>query len=902
MRRFFRLRPSTRAEVYADADDELDAMITARIEYLQAQGLSPEEARAEALRRVGRDLEAARRRVHHSAGRRERRLRLHERLESIGQDLRYAVRGLLRRPGFTVVAALTLAIGIGATTAIFSAVNTLLLRPLPYERPEELMKVSLTIPANASQDGRFDMVWSYPKYRVFREAQQLFSSLAPYALQQATITRDEVEQLRVELVGASYLRTLGLEPQRGRDFDLALDAQAGATREVIISDALWQRRYNADPGIVGRTIELDREAYTIVGVGPADFPGLTGRAELFVPVTTRSAEMLGEIDSHEFHVVARRRSGIDAAAAIAGVEVLGAQVHDAFPGSRMGGAGRTGGRAWGAIARPLDDARVAPGIRRAVLVLFGAVAFVLLIACANVANLLLARADLRRRELAVRRAIGAGRARLVRLLLTESILLAALGGGAGLLLARSTVRALSTIDPAITLRAGGSGGMGAVSFASIQLDWTTLGFAFAVTLLVGLLFGLLPALDLTRTTLNATMKDAHARVTGGRRCLVIAEVALTMVLLAGSGLMIRTLGKLLSIDPGFDGRNVLTVRLTVPPGGLIRDSLPVFYVELLDHLRAIPGVLDAAIGNCPPLNGGCNGTRVTLLDRPKNDAAEVLSTGVHWVTPGWFGTLGVQLKRGRDFTGADRMEAPNVVVINETAARLFWAGEDPIGRRVGVGQGGFGDGAEVIGIVGDVRQNMDSLPKADVYLPYFQSPRPGMMIFVRTADIPGRSATAVRAALREVAPQYPIYDLKSMRERAAAATAQARFGAVLLGLFAAIALALAVIGVYGVVSLMVSARTREIGVRVALGADQRRVQRLVIGAGLVLALVGTALGLAGALLATRTLRSLLFELSPTDPATYAATAALLVGAATLASWVPARRAARLDPMRALRAD
>jgi putative ABC transport system permease protein len=620
--------------------------------------------------------------------------------------------------------------------------------------------------------------------------------------------------------------------------------------------------------------------------------------------------MLGEIDSHEFHLVARRKSGIGAAAAVAGVEVLGAQVHDAFPDSRMGrrgalsapgGGGRRDARAWGASAHPLNDARVAPSIRRAVLVLFGAVAFVLLIACANVANLLLARADLRRRELAVRRAIGAGRARLVRLLLTESVLLAAFGGGAGLLLARSTVRALSKIDPAITLRAGGSGGMGAVSFASIQLDWTALGFAFAVTLLVGLLFGLLPALDLTSTTLNATMKDAHARVTAGRRCLVIAEVALTMVLLAGSGLMIRTLGKLLSVDPGFDGRNVLTVRLTVPPGGLARDSLPVFYVQLLDRLRAVPGVLEVAIGNCPPLNGGCNGTGVTLLDRPKN-AAEVLSTGVHWVTPGWFGTLGVPLKRGRDFTRADRMGAPKVVVINETAARQFWAGEDPIGRRVGVGQGGFSDGAEVVGIVGDVRQNMDSLPTADVYLPYFQSPRPGMMIFVRTAEIPGRSATAVRAALREVAPHYPIYDLKPMRERAAAATAQARFGAVLLGVFAATALALAVIGVYGVVSLMVSARTREIGVRVALGADQRRVQRLVIGAGLLLALVGTALGLAGALLATRTLRSLLFELSPTDPATYAATAALLVGAATLASWVPARRAARLDPMRALRAD
>jgi putative ABC transport system permease protein len=899
MRRWFRLRPGTTAEVHSEADEELESLIAARIEYLRARGFSEQAARAEALRRVGPDLKSAREGLHRSAERRERRLRLHDQLESVIQDVRYAVRGLLRRPAFTVVAALTLAIGIGATTAIFSAVNVLLLRPLPYDEPDELMKVSLTIPANASRQGRFDMVWSYPKYRVFRESQQLFSSLAPYALQQATITREEVEQIRIEHVGATYLRTLGLAPLRGRDFDPALDAQSGVERQAIISDALWRRRFNADPAIVGRTIELDRESYAIVGVGPANFLGLTGRAELFVPVTTRSAEILGEIDWHEFHVVARRKPGIAVPTATTGVELLGAGVRAAFPGSLMGG------RQWGATASPLNDARVAPTIRRAFLVLFAAVGFVLLIACANVANLMLGRVSVRRREMAVRLAIGAGRARLVRLLLTESLLLAFVGGAAGVWVARLGAQALSRIDPAVTLRSGVSGGMGAISFEAIDIDWTALAFAFGITWLVGLLFGTVPALNLTRTSLASTMKDAsdrgHAGI-GTRRVLVIGEVALAVVLLAGSGLMIRSLANLLAIDAGYEGGNVLTVRLTVPPGGLPRDSLPEFYIQLLDRLRAVPGVRHAALSNCPPLNGGCNGTRMTLLDRPEGRDADGFPVGVHWVSPDWFRALRVPLKRGRAFTHADRLGAPKVVVINEAAARQGWPAQDPIGKRVAVGQGGFDDGAEIIGVVGSVRQNVDSLPKSEVYLPYLQSPRPGMMIFIRTAGDPTGYAAAVRAALTEVAPAYAVHDMKSMNERAAAATAQARVSAILLGLFAATALVLAIIGVYGVISLAVAVRTRELGIRVALGADQQRVLRLVVGDGLGMVALGAALGLVAALLVTRVLRSLLFELTPTDPGTYASAVALIILAALVASWLPARRAARLDPVRALRTD
>jgi predicted permease len=903
IRRFLRLRPQTAEAIHADADEELDALVTARIEYLEARGYSHEAARAEALRRVGAELTCARRQVHESAEHRERRMRLREYMDGIAQDLRYAARGLLRRPGFTAVAALTLAIGIGATTAVFSAVHVLLLRPLPYDRPDELMQVSLTVPASEAGPAIEDMVWSYPKYRVFRDAQQLFSSAALYSFYQTTVTRDEVEQLPMEFVGATYLRTLGLTPQRGRDFDVAVDAQPGAEREVLISDALWQRRYNADPEVTGRTIELDRLPYTIIGVAPAGFHGLTGRAELFIPIMTRPAEDLSEVLSHEFYLVARRKPGIDAAVASAGVAVISARLRAAFPGTTMGGRDRES-TGWGVSARPLNGERVAPIIKRSLLVLFGAVAFVLLIACTNVANLLLSRASVRRREIAVRLAIGASRARLMRLLITESLLLALIGGGAGAFLAWAGARKLSAIDPAVTLRMGGNRGLGAITFDAIQLDWVTLGFGFALTLVVGLAFAIVPAWNLTRASLSAAMKEAPARQqgsgSGSRRVLVIAEVAMAMVLLAGSGLMIRSLAKLLAIDPGFDGRPVLTVRLTVPGGSLARDSLPSFYVQLLERLRAVPGVQDVAIGNCPPLNGGCNLTIMEFMDRPGTERGP--SVSVQWASPTWFSTMGVPLLRGRMFTDADRQGAPKVVLVNETAASRFWPNENPIGKRVGVGQGGFGDGAEIVGIVRDVRQHMDSLPRPDVYIPYYQSPRASMMIFLRTGGNPAQLAPAVRAALREVAPHFPAYDLKPMRERAASATARARFSAVLLGLFGAIALALAIIGVYGVMSLAVAARTREIGIRVALGADRGKVERLVIGEGLVMVSIGALLGLSGALVGTRLLRTLLYDLTPWDPATYAATFVVLGLAALFASWAPARRAARLDPTRALRAE
>jgi len=891
-------RPSPQS-IRAEADAELESVITNRIEYLVAHGRSPDAARAEALNRLGASLDEARSQLHQSAQQREQRMRFSERVHSIVQDLRYAARGLAARPTFTIVAVLTLAIGIGATTAIFSAVNVLLLRPLPYAHPDELMKVTLVTPGRGAIPSNEQMVWSYPKSQVFRNAQHVFSDIALYASGQFTLRAGDAERVTGEEIGATYFSVLGLSAARGRLFDRSLDAHPNADRQAILSYGFWERRFNADPSIVGRTIDIDHQPYTVVGIGPRDFTGLSGQADLFLPLMVRPAEEFTQPQSHEFWMVARRAPGVSAQQALAAVRVLGKQVNDAVPDSYS----KT---PWGATTEPLDNARLAPSVRRSLLVLFGAVGFVLLIACANVANLLIGRANTRAREIAVRLAIGASRGRLVRLLLIESLLLAFVGAAASLLVAWGGVRALGTIDPATTLRVSRDSGLGAVAFSAISLDWTALAFTLGVTLIVGLVFGLVPAIGATRASLTDALKAGRTkstRVRRGslRRALVVVEVALAIVLLAGSGLMLRSLTKLLAVDTGFDGTNVLTMSMSIPVEGNARDSMPGFYEQLLDRVRAVPGVVDASMSNCAPMSGRCSSTVIWFDGHVPENPTRAPSIGLNWVSPTWFATMKVPLRRGRTFTGADRLGTPVVAVVNDVAAKKFWPGASPIGKHIGAGMSGMKD-AEVIGVVGGVRLRADSAPKPDVYISYLQFPRGGTTLFVRAARDPSAIAADVRRAIHEIAPQYPIFNVKTMAERTAAATASSRFSAALLGLFALTALSLASIGIYGVMALAVSARTREIGVRIALGADRQRVQRLVVGEGAALVAAGAVLGIAGALLTTRVLASLLFDLAPTDPPTYVAIVLVLGGCALAASWIPARRASRVDPVTALRAD
>ncbi|MEP6495816.1 MAG: ABC transporter permease [bacterium] len=899
VRRLFRLAPRNAAATRAEMDEELESLLVERIDALAARGMSLSDARTEALRRLGDDGERARDDLHRSAERRDRRMRFREYFDDFAQDIRYAARGLARRPAFTAVAVLTLAIGIGATTAIFSAVDVLLLRPLPFARPDELMNLTLVAPDMGRLTGNDQMHWSYPKYVAFRDAQSAFESLSVYQSLFFRQTSGDVQFLRGERVGATYLRTLGLRTVRGRDLDPAIDRAFGSAREILISYAFWQDRFNGDPAAVGQTIELYDVPYTIVGVTEAGFKGLTGRSQVFVPVSAQPAPF-ARAKTHQYNLIGRRKPGVTEAQAAAEAQILGTRINETF-------AGPTGTAApVSALAVPLDGIRVAPLVRTALLILFGAVLFVLLIACVNVANLLLGRASGRRREIAVRLAIGADRGRLLRLLLAESTLLAAIGGGAGVAIAWLGARLLSAVNPAEALGPQTDAGLGAVSFTSIGLDWRALAFALTLSLVVALIFGLVPALAVTRTSLGDALRSSvgagdRGAALSGRRALVVLEVALALILLVGSGLMIRSLSKLLATDYGFDGHNVLTASFTAFPDGSVVDSLPGIWRQVTERLAALPGVTHVGLGQCAPLSP-CSTTTMISKDGVAIDQGREPLARLNLVNADWFAVLHVSLRRGRLFDRGDLPNRPTVAVINEAAARAFFPNGSPIGHRFATRGGVLADGAEIVGVVANVRQSPDSVAAPELFVSADQMLVSRLFAFVRTTVDAASLGADVRRALREVSPRYPIDDMQTMDERTGAATAKARFSALLLGLFAATALSLAVIGIYGVMSLAVAARTRELGIRIALGADRRRVQRLVVGEGMALVSLGAALGLVGAVACTRVLRSLLFDLTPTDPLTYVAIIVLLTITAAGASWIPARRASRVDPIEALRTD
>jgi len=906
VRRLFRLAIRRPESIRQEMDEELRFHVEARIQHFIAHGMTPEEARREAIDRLGGSLTEARARLHHSVERKEHRMAMRERIDDLVRDIRYAAHGLRRRPGFTVIAVLTLAVGIGANTAIFSAIDALLLRSLPFRDPARLMDVIQRSPYDPANGGSTDMPWSYPKFMTFRAAERSYSNLALDSRQNFVLAGDAPERIAGERVSAEFLATLGTTVALGHDFPADLDRHVDAAKLVIISNALWQRRFQADPDVVGKVLRVDSTAYQVIGVLPSAFHGMSGDADILVPVTAESADNLGAWDL-EFAMVGRLKPQVTPGQAAEEARLLAPQVYQATPMDKNTISSGPGG-SWSATARPLNSVRVASPLRRSLLVLFGAVGLVLLIACVNLANLLLGRAASRRQEIAIRLAIGAARGRLVRLLLCESLMLAALGGVASVAIALWSTHVLRALNPAQALQAQGlSGSIGVVGFDGIKLDARALAFTFVITLLVGVLFGLLPALQATRPQLTESLKEGGAggglggvRLGASRRILVVAEVALALVLLAGSGLMLRSLGKILAINPGFDSDHLLTLRLSVPPGAVPKDSMPGFYQLIEDRLAALPGVRQAALIDCPPLNGGCNGTLMTFPDRPASATGNAM-VGVHWATPSWFSATRVPLRRGRMFDAGDRIGGPKVVLISEAAARKYWPNEDPIGKTVKVYQGGFHTGATVIGIVGDVRFGIiDSLPAPDVYISYGQATAARMMIFLRTAGDPLALVGPVRRALHESAAQEPVYDIASMSDRVGAASAQARFSATLLAMFAAVALGLAVMGIYGVMSFGVAQRTREIGIRIALGADRGRVVGMIVREGARLAAIGTAIGLAGALALTRLLRTLLFEVAPSDPATYAGIVVVIGAAALVASWLPARQAGRVEPTEALR--
>jgi putative ABC transport system permease protein len=799
---------------------------------------------------------------------------------------------LWKQPGFTLIAVITLSLGIGANTAIFSVVNALLLRPLPYRQPEQLVKVFRAPPDPAQ--GMLPSIWSYPRFEMLRDGNQSFAEVAGFNQSPYNLTgTDAPERLQVEMVSDGYFPLLGVNTIIGRSFtaeDAGTVAQLGY--------GIWQRRYGGDPQVVGRTIELDKEAFTIVGVLPPGFRGQSGTADVWLPMMAAPKfvrTVLTHPNDHWFQVIARLKDGVTLVQAQADMQRLSVQIEQKYPSP----PDRAPGNAKVPVLEPFQAAKVEPALRTSFLLLLGAVGLVLLIACANVANLLLARAVARQREFALRAALGASRLRLLRQLITESLLLALVGGALGVLLARWGVTLLMHIRPRDNAEFW-TAYTHTFNFFTVNLDWRVLGFNFALALLTGLLFGLLPALQSSFINVNEALKEGAGfhgqRKSSVRSLLIVGEIALALVLLSGAGLMINSLLRLQSVNLGFAPENLLTMTV------YSRDAKLEFYEQLVARLQAAPGVEAASFSRNVPLLGRYARAVIDIEGRADVKQAGV---GFHSVSPDFFKTLGIALYRGRVFTPQDRAGAPRVALINKAAAERFFPGEDPIGKRlrpyVHTQYQTSELFIEIVGVVADVQYGrLEEAIGPDVYVSALQPTDQMRMLIVRSRVEAAALTAAVQREVLALDRNVPVTAVQTMQERAAEVTSRTRFIAVLLGLFAGLALMLAGIGIYGVMAYSVSARRRELGIRMALGAQAPDVLKLVIGQGMKLALAGMALGLVASVALTRTIKNLLFGVSATDPLTFATITLLLIAVALLACYVPARRGAKVDPMIALR--
>ena len=826
-------------------------------------------------------------------------------MAALAQDVSYALRALRQQPGFAITAIVTLALGIGANLAIFSLVYAVLLKPLPFRDPGELMLVQMLSPDREAPGTFRPLIWSYPKYQIVRDQQRVFTATALFASREWSLTdTPNPERLEGEDVEATYFDVLGVSARLGRMFGASELGTSGANRTAVIGYGLWQRRFGADPQIVGKTIALDREPYTIIGVAPPDFRGLFGQADVWKPLSSVDAAELAEPFSHSYSQVARRRPGVSVEQAQAAVRVLGARINAQYPDDRAGVA-------WGANALPIDDQRVDPIVRRSVLVLLGAVGMVLLIGCVNLANLTLARGLSRQREVAIRLALGASRLRIVRQFLTESLVLSGAGTLVGALVAIGSIQLATAAMPDLRgILRGPSSGLTRVGAAMLGIDLTMAGVAVGLALVTAVLFGLVPAWQAARRDLTSAIKTGSAgSVSAGfrglslRNALIASEIALALVMLVASGLMIKSMMRLNQTDLGFRPDRLLTFRLALPDGQYPPERRPQFVEELLARFKQQPQIESAAYGHCAPISGGCNGTLAYFPGRAPVSRGREPMIGVTWSSPEYLSTLGIRLVRGRWFTDRDRPDSPKVVVINEVAARRFWKGEDPIGKRMGLGQGGFRDGAEVIGIVGDVRyRTVETEPRPDAYISVLQSTRGSGLVFVKSHVPPSTLVPILRRELAAVDPNLPMSDVKTMADRYGEATWRTWIVGTLLGLFAGLALVLAMVGIFGVLAQSVAQRTREIGVRMALGAERGDILRMVLTRAAAVAACGVAVGLAASYFSMRLLTTLLFDVRPDDPAVLGTLALVLLAVALLASYVPARRATRVDPLETLRSE
>ena len=825
-------------------------------------------------------------------------------METFARDLRYAVRTLLHMRGVALVAILTLALGIGATTTMFSVVYAMLLMPPPFAEPDRLVILFNT--SVTPRDGLQRLRWSLPNITELERAASSFESVGSFTGPLFSVSgRGEPEYIDGETVSRGYFQALRVRPIAGRTFSADESSAAGGPAVALIGARLWKRLLGGDPRALGATLIVNDEPLTIIGILPDGFAGLSGKAEIWIapPMAARLYYSEYRTTPQNFiSAVARLKDGVSLQQANAELAALG-------PG--FIGNGSAPDTVWSAAAVPLREARVDPIVRQSALVLLAAAACVLLIACVNVAGLLLARARIRRREIAVRLAIGSGRRRLVQQLLTEGLLLAALAGCGGTLLAWCGVGLFTRTAPAAI--ASGRNNYGAIgSLAAPVLDPAVLLFALACALGTTLLFALVPALAASRAELVTALKeDDRGGGRGGRALptLVVSEVAIACLLLTASGLLIESFARIQSRRTGFVPDQVLTFWVRPPGSRYPPASGPATLDRLLTRLQAVPGVESAAVNRCVPFSG-CSNTILFLADRPV-DRLNAPGVGRHYISADYFRTLGIPIVAGRALTPADRAGSPPVAVVNESGARRFWPGENPIGKRVwfGTTTGPFSDPAhavEIVGVAGDVKyggvDQPDRSDRADFYTSYLQFAYPDTMVAVKARGAPAALLPAMRTAVAAIDPALPIYDAMTLEDRIGAAIARPRFNATLLGAFAGAALLLAAIGVYGVLSYSVSSRMREMGVRLALGADASRVTRLILGEGLRLAGIGAGIGIVGSVALAQLSKGLLVDALPWDPALPGAAGLIMIAVAALAAFIPARRAGAIDPIVVLRND
>jgi putative ABC transport system permease protein len=820
-------------------------------------------------------------------------------MHTLWQDIRFGARMLLKSPTITAIVILALALGIGANTAIFSVINAVVLRPLPYDHPEELLFLNERSPVLD------EMSISYPNFTDWRNQNHVFEKIGVYNRNSYNLTGyGEAERILTGQVSADLFSALRANAMIGRVFTNDED-KPGGPPVVVLSYALWQRRFGGQNSILNQNLTLNGRSYSVIGVMPADY-AFPSRVEMWVPVGQLSGDPNWQQRGNHpgLYGVGRMKPGVTQAQAQADMNNIAANLNKQFPDSNS----NTGIR-----IRTMMEVLVGDAVKNTLWILFGAVAFVLLIACANIANLLLARATARRKEMAIRAAMGAGRWRIARQLLTESLLLAIIGGGIGLVIAKLMIKWILYVSPTAIPRS-----------REITLNWRVLAFTLGVSVLTGVLFGLVPALQAGQVDVHETLKEAGRGTSAKhwlRSSLVIVEVATTMVLLIGAGLMIRSFYRLQNVDPGFSYEQLTSFTVALPQRKYVtEDQRSAFFNTLLQNLRALPGVQSVAAASGLPLGNNGWQTSFVIDGRPQPPKGQSPLMEACTVTPDYFRTMNIPLRRGRYFTDYDNrsflagrdlsklndgermISGTNVIIVDDLFAKQNWPGEEAVGKRIRFGTDAGAPMLEVVGVVGRVRMESlsDDSNRVQGYFPFSQMPFNGMTVIIKGNSDPNQLIAAARAQVRSIDPDQPIYNIRTMEEIRGESVAPQRLNLLLLSIFAGIAFVLAVVGIYGVMSYAVTQRTHEIGIRMAIGAQPRDVFRMILGQGMLLTIVGMAAGLVLAFVLTRLMATMLFGVKPTDPVTFAGVAVLLAAVALIACYIPGRRATKVDPVHSLR--